>query len=107
LTNRVVILPRPVDQGPIPVPMAVGDDKQEVTMLKSEMKRDVWVSYNQGYNDGFTRGFEAAKQRFTKSGDHHPRQQSYPGQSRPKEGRGYRILPGVKNAPKKEKGPSQ
>lgn len=43
-----VIMPRPIDQGPIPV---VSDN---------DIKRQLWLSYNQGYNEGFTRGYNTA-----------------------------------------------
>lgn len=43
-----VIMPRPVNQGPIPV------------TSEDDMKRQLWLSYNQGYNEGFTRGYNTA-----------------------------------------------
>ena len=40
-----VVLPRPPNQPPLP---------------KEGQKREVWMSYNQGYNEGFAKGYNAA-----------------------------------------------
>lgn len=44
-----VVLPRPIDQGPIPA-----------VVSENDMKRQLWLSYNQGYNEGFSRGYNTA-----------------------------------------------
>lgn len=56
-----VVLPRPVDQGPIPI--VPPGPSPPVNITEAEVKRQVWLAFNQGYNDGFVRGFHSAMQR--------------------------------------------
>ena len=58
-----VIMPRPENMGPIPVPPPNGEDDKEVVIKESHLKREVWLAFNRGYNDGFVRGFHDAMQR--------------------------------------------
>ena len=59
-----VVLPRPENMGPIPVPaLGPGNDEKMITIKESQLKKEVWLAFNRGYNDGFVRGFHNAMQR--------------------------------------------
>jgi hypothetical protein len=58
-----VVMPRPANMGPIPVPPVNPDSDREITIKESHLKKEVWLAFNRGYNDGFVCGFHNAMQR--------------------------------------------
>ena len=58
-----MLLPRPFGQGPIPIPPPAPTDSPLLEIQESEMKKQVWLAFNKGYNDGFVSGYHTAEQR--------------------------------------------
>ena len=102
VTNEnFILLPRPEGQGPIPIPPVVSDDSPMMEMRESELKKQVWVSFNKGYNDGFVAGFHSAS---LKRPSYRGRGRGRGGSNRGKpratnSGQGYRLAANVANAP--------
>jgi len=68
MSDKRVILPRPKNQGPIPVPDTVINNEDIIyTISATELKRLKWIAFNEGYNDGYTRGFKSASKKIKKN----------------------------------------
>jgi hypothetical protein len=68
MSDKPLILPRPKNQGPIPVP-AITRNNQDIiyTISETELKRLKWIAFNEGYNEGYTRGFKSAGKKIKKN----------------------------------------
>lgn len=62
MSSNPIILPRPNGQGPIPIPDLKSNNTDVVlTITEQQLKNLKWVAFNQGYNDGFIKGFDKGK----------------------------------------------